>query len=80
MNPNYSPASFATTKQLANTNECLFDLSLDGPILRPALFGSCTNIPHKSKYHSFVGEFNCGRRSITAYRKYLWNSLFLLDM
>ena len=43
-------------KHLTATGEFQFDLSLDGPRLRPVLFGSRSNLPYESNYHSFVGE------------------------
>ena len=37
MQPNDSPDSFVVITHLAATDECLFDMSLDGPRLRPVL-------------------------------------------
>ena len=79
MQPDDSSDSIAAVKNLVDTGECLFDLSLDGPRLRPVLFGSRSNLPYESDYHSFVGEITCGRWSITTCRKYLWgNQLYWL--
>ena len=61
-------------KYLANTSECLFDHSLDGPRLSPVLLGSRSNLSYESNYHSFVGEVVYGRCKIAACRKYLWDS------
>ena len=76
MQPDDSPESLKAIKHLAATGECLFDLSLDGPRLRPVRFGSRANMPYERNYHSFVGEVACGRWSIAANRKYLWGKLF----
>ena len=76
MQPDDSSDSIAAMNYLADTGEFLFDLSLDGPRLRPVLFGSRSNLPYKSDYHSFVGEVACGRWSISACRKYLWGTQF----
>ena len=46
------------------------------PNLRPVLFGSRSNLPYESNYHSFVGDVVCGRLIIAACRKYLWGSQF----
>ena len=76
MQPNDSSYSIAAMKYLVDTGECLFDLSLDGPRLRPVLFGSRSNLPYESDYHSFVGEIACRQWSIAACRKYLWGTQF----
>ena len=55
MQPDNSPASLVAIKHLAMTEECLFDLSLDGSRLRPVLFGSRADMSYESKCHSFVG-------------------------
>ena len=80
MHPDDSPDYLAAITHLAATDECLFDISLDGPRLRPVLFGSCDNLSYERNYHSFVGEIACVRWSIAACRKYLWGTLFLLAM
>ena len=62
------PADNKKTRQasehLIKTGECLFNLSLEGPRLKPLIFGSgaCTDI--EKNIHSFVGEAACGRWSI----------------
>ena len=71
-----SPDSLATIKHSAATGEYLFDMSLDGPRLRPILFGFRDNLYYELNYHSFVGEVACGWWSIAACRKYLWGVLF----
>ena len=71
MQPDDSPISLAVMKDLTATGECQFDPSLDVPILRLVLFGSCSNLHYESNYHSFVGEVACGHWSITACRTYL---------
>ena len=77
MQPDDSLESLAAIKHLSATGECLFDVSLDGPRLRPVLFGSRSNKSYERDYHSFVGEAACGRWSIAACRKYLWGTLFI---
>ena len=54
-----SPDSLAAIKHLAATDECVFDVSLDSPRLRPVLFGSRFDISYKCDYHSFVEEIAC---------------------
>ena len=76
MQPDESPDSCVAIKHLAAIGECLFDLSLDGPRLRPELFGSRSNMSHERNYHSFVGKVACGRWSIATCRKYFWGILF----
>ena len=76
MHSDESPASCVAIKHLAAIGECLFDLSLDGPRLRPVLFGSRSNISHERNYHSFVGKVACERWSIATCRKYFWGILF----
>ena len=61
MQPNNSLAFLAAIKNLAATSEFLFDLSLDGPRLRPVLFGSRANMSYQRDYHSFVEKVACGR-------------------
>ena len=58
-------------KHLTATGEFQFDLSLDGPRLRPVLFGSRSNLPYESNYHSFVGDGARERCSIATCRKYI---------
>ena len=77
MKPNDLSDSVTEIKHLATTGECLFNMSLDGPRLRPVIFGSRANLSYDHNYHSFVGEVACGRWSITVCRKYLWGALFL---
>ena len=76
MQPDDAPDSLAIINQLAATCECLFDMSLDGPRLRPVFFGSRANLFYERDYHSFVGEVACGRLSIGICRKYLLDALF----
>lgn len=63
-------------KHLAATDECLFDLPLDGSRPRPDLFGSRDNISYGHSYHSFVGEVACGRLRIATCRRYLLGTIF----
>ena len=78
MQPDDSSDSLATIKYLAATGECLFDVSLNNPRLRPVLFGSHANIPYECDHHFFVGEVACGRWSIAACRRYLWGVIFIM--
>ena len=71
MQPDDSPDSLAAITHLATTGECLFHISLDGPRLRPLLFGSRANLSYECNYHSFLREVAYGRWSIAACRKYL---------
>ena len=75
MQPDDSPDYLATINHLTATDECLFDMSLDGPRLRPVLFGSRANVSYECNYHSFVGEIACRRWIIAAYRTCLWVAL-----
>ena len=69
--------SVATVRLLEGEGECTFDLSLDGPRLRPVFFGSRSNQPFEIHYHSFVGEVACGRWAICCCRRYLWGKSFI---
>ena len=55
-----------------------FNLSFDGPRLRPVLFGSCANMSYKRNYHSFIRDVVYGRWNIASCRKYLWGVPFHL--
>ena len=76
MKADESPQSLAALTLLEATGECTFDLSLDGPRLRPVFFGSRSNRNFEVQYHSFVGEVACGRWAISCCRKYLWGKKF----
>ena len=71
-----SPQSIEAVQKLENTGDCLFDLSLDEPRLRPVFFGYRSNQPYEKHYHSFVGKVACGRWAIICCRKYLWGKKF----
>ena len=58
---NDTSQSVAAVQLLEETGECSFDLSLDGPRLRPVFFGSHFNQLFEIHYHSFVGEVACVR-------------------
>ena len=60
-----SPQSIEAVQKLESTGDCTFDLSLDGPRLRPVFFGSRSNQPYEEHYHSFVGEVACGHWAIS---------------
>ena len=55
-----SPQCLKAVQILENTGDCLFDLYLGGPRLRP-VFLSRSNQPYEEHYHFFVGEVACGR-------------------
>ena len=59
-------------------NNCDFDVSMDGPRLRPIAFGSRACTAMESKLHSFVGEAACVRWAIAQNRKYLWGAHFFI--
>ena len=71
MKADKSPQSLTELTLLEATGKYTFDLSLDGPRLRPMFFRSRSNQTFEVHYHSFVGEVACGRWSISYYRKYL---------
>ena len=66
---NESPQSLVALKLLKETVECTFNILLDGPWLRPMLFGSQSNQTFVEHYYSFVGEVSCGRWEIFCCRK-----------
>ena len=59
-------------------SDCTFDMSIDGPRLRPIAFGSRACTPMESKLHSFVGETACVRWAIAQNKKYLWGRHFYI--
>ena len=61
--------SMAAVQLLEETGECTFDLSLDGPRLKPVFFGSRSNQPFDIHYHSFVGEVAYRRCAISCCRR-----------
>ena len=61
--------SVAAVQLLEETGECMFDLSLDGPRLKPVFFGSRSNQPFEIHYYSFVSEVACGRCAISCCRR-----------
>ena len=70
------PQSVVALTLLEDTSERTFDLSLDGPRLRPVYFGSRSNQNFEVQYHSFVGEVACGRLANSCCRKYLCGNKF----
>ena len=71
-----SPQYIEAVQKLENTGDCAFDVSLDGPRLRPVFFGSRSNQPYEEHYHSFVGEVSYGRWAISCCNKYSWGNKF----
>ena len=69
--------SLAAIKHLVATCEFLFEVSLDGPKLRPVLFGSSASMSYERDYHSFVGEVACARWSIATCRRYISSVPFI---
>ena len=68
--------SVATLQLLEDKGKCIFNLSLDGPRLRPVFSGSRSNQSFEINYHSFVGEVACGRWAISCCRRHLWGEGF----
>ena len=56
-----SPQSLIAVKLLEDTDNCAFDLSLDGTQLRPVFFKSRSNQSFEENYYSFVDDVACGR-------------------
>ena len=71
-----SRESIKALRHLATTGECLFELSLDGPISCHVAFGSRFNLPYEVYYHPFLGEIACDHWSIAYNRRYLWGRHF----
>ena len=69
-------------RALRETGENKSDCSLEGPRLRPILFGSRICIETESYYYSFVGEVSTSRWAILENRIYFWGTHFywLCDM
>lgn len=76
MQPDDSPESKAALKKLLNTGDCDFDLTTDGPRLKPIAFGSRSCSDTESHFHSFVGEICSGRFAIAQNKRYLWGAHF----
>lgn len=76
MQPADDEESQEAIKILLETGECLFDLSPNGPRLRPVAFGSRSCTDMERKLHSFVGEVACGRWAIGQNRRFLWGCHF----
>ena len=74
--PDDSPESSAAITTLQSNGTCLFDLTLQGPCLRPILFGSRSCLQSEQHFHSFVGEIACGRWAIAQNKNYLWGTHF----
>ena len=60
------PQSLVALTLLEDTSERTFDLSLDGPRLRPIFIGSRSKQTFEVYYHSFVDYVACGRWAIIA--------------
>jgi len=76
MQPDDSEESIRATEILRTSGECLFDLTPDGPRLRPIRFGSRACTDREKYYHSFVGESACGRWGIGQNKRFLWGDHF----
>ena len=61
----------ATIKHLADTNEYVFDLSLDWPRIQPVLFEYRVNMLHEQNWYYFIGELVCTKYSVAVWCKYL---------
>ena len=73
MQPDNCSESLLSLKFLEDSGDCSFELSLEEPHLHPVLFGSRSNLPYETSYHSFVGDITCDRWSIAHNRRYLWS-------
>ena len=61
MQPAEDDESTKAATHLDSTGECLFNMDLNGAILKPISYvsGACTDM--ERKFHSFVGEAASGR-------------------
>jgi hypothetical protein len=76
MQPAMDEDSQRAVKELKDTGECKFDLSIKGPRLNPVAYGSRGCSDMERLFHSFVGEAACGRWAISQNRKFLWGNHF----
>ena len=76
MQPEDSEAAREATKKLIETVECVFDLTMEGPRLRPIAFGSRKCSKTESNYHGYVGEIAAGRWAMAENKVYLWGAKF----
>jgi hypothetical protein len=76
MQPDDSKESLSALETLNSTGEVLFDVTMDGPRLRPIAFGSRACTDTEKHFHSFVGEIASGRYGIAQNKKYLWGAHF----
>ena len=66
-------------EQEKSGGKCEFENSLEGMRLRPIYFISrSTVLPLEKSRHSFVGEVAAVRWAIGKFRKYLWQSEFMV--
>ena len=76
MQPAIDATSLQALNILRSTWENKFDCRLNGPRLRPILFGSRKSTETESHYHSFVGEVETGQWAISENRVYFWMTPF----
>ena len=82
MQPGNDKKSDEASKSLLENGTCNFDVSHDGPRLRPISSGMRKCTDSESHYHSFVGEIATLRWAIAKNKLYLWGITFyvLCDM
>ena len=76
MQPASDKVSLDAAKKMGTTNECLFDLTKQGPRLQPIAYGSRSCTDMEKHFHSFVGEIGCGRWAFAQNKRYLWGAHF----
>ena len=82
MQPGNDKVSDSATKKLLNEGVCDFDVSTNGPRLRPISSGMRKCTDSESHHHNFVGEIATLRWAIAKNKLYLWgiNFYVLCDM
>ena len=61
MLPNNNPESLSAFNHLADTGECIFELSPNESRLFPVALELLSTLPYEECCHSFVDEIACGR-------------------
>ena len=75
--PAQDDVSLEAVKLLSTTGECKFNTSLDGPRLKPIVFGSRSYTIEKSKLHYFTGESACERWQLLRIRSFSGGELLV---
>ena len=68
--------SLVDLKDLENTWDFEFELTLNEPQIRPIVFRLRSNLSHNKYHHSFIYKVVCGRWIITHYYRYIWSKKF----